>query len=346
MPEITFRVPTEEEEDRSRRFTVHKNYLSSLQLFLSVLYGSGDALYLGLLESQRELPSFIRINRRRINNERELRRLLNISWASELQLRLAEVGGDAFLRYSNAWAPVQAYYAVYMSIQAWLTTIGMSGLLDDHTRTLRTAVSHLVGRGLLPHPWNVTCRGLPEPGEREMAGIPAGVDANLHFEALANPDLDHFYPRLATMLATTRDLRLERLRKEWLRQMKRQRMPATEKRSMARRLHPTTVFDYLWRLRIRANYGDVSAFLMSGVDDSAHARFHGGLVTLASATCLLLQSLIVAQVGTRIYASAVDDFTEGGGVDLGDPSAFLRARRELLTSPDPRRRPSQLRAGW
>ena len=171
-------------------------------------------------------------------------------------------------------------------------------------------------------------------GERELAGVPVSDDANLHFEALADPDLYTFYPRLATMLATTRDLRLERLRKEWLRQKHRRRMPAAEKRSMAGRLHPTTVFDYLWRLRIRANYGDVSAFLMSGVDDQAHARFHEGLVTLASATCLLLESLIVAQVGTRIYASAVDEFTEGGGIDLGDPSTFLRARRDLLTSAD------------
>src|SRR5690349_5505145 len=100
--------------------------------------------------------------------------------------------------------------------------------------------------------------------------------------------------------------------------------------AMAGRLHGTSVFDYLWRLRIRANYGDVSAFLMSGVDDRSHVAFHQGLVALASSLCLLLQSLIVARVGPQAYADALDDFASGGGVDLGEPVTFLRTRRAVL----------------
>jgi len=171
MPIISLRLPTDEEEDRSRRFTVHKNYLRALEMFLQSQYASGWGLSFELLRAQRALPAFRRINRRIGFPESELRRLLSISWASELQLRLGAVGGEAFLRYSNAWAPVQAYYAVYMSIHAWLLTAGMGGLRDDHTRTLRTAVSHLVGRRLLPHPWTVTCLGCPELGERVITGF-------------------------------------------------------------------------------------------------------------------------------------------------------------------------------
>ena len=81
---------------------------------------------------------------------------------------------------------------------------------------------------------------------------------------------------------------------------------------------------------IRSNYGDVSAFLMSGVEDRSHRAFHDGLATLASTTCLLIQSLIVAQVGPQQYAAILDEFTEGGGVDLGDPVTFLRERRRVL----------------
>jgi hypothetical protein len=328
--DLVISFPTDE-EGRSRRFTVHRNYLTSVRLFLETIYGTDTILPLGLLRAQRQLPAFRRINRRSLSSEREFRRLLAISWASELQLRLAAVGGDAFLRYSNAWAPVQAYYAVYMSVQAWLVTVGMSGLLDDHTRTLRSTVSHLLRRRLLPHPWDVSCEGSPELRERVIKGLPSNADPDAHIELLANPTLADFYPRFAKMLETTRDLRLKRLRKEWLRRTNRTRMLQAEKREMAAQLHPTTLFDYLWRLRIRANYGDVSAFLMSGVDDAAHTRFHEGLVTVAGATCLLVQSLVVAQVGTHAYSSAADEFTQGGGVDLGDPAAFLRERKALLT---------------
>jgi hypothetical protein len=132
------------------------------------------------------------------------------------------------------------------------------------------------------------------------------------------------------MLETTRDQRLQRQRKEWLRQHNRKNMPAVEKRAAAARLHATTLFDYFWRLRIRANYGDVSAFLLSGVEDQGHAAFHSGLATLTSSTCLLLQSLVVAYVGPPAYPAALDEFTGGGGVDFGEPAAFLRERRDLL----------------
>jgi len=311
-------------------FAVHRNYLASLALSLDLLYGSDDALLDGLVRAQRQLPAFGRLGRRPLADGAELRRLLSIAWASELQLRLATHGGGAFLRYSNAWAPVQAYYAIYMSAHAWLLTMGMGGLVDDHTTTLRTIVRHGVDRGLLPHPWTVTCGGCPELGERRMAGIPDNVDATKHVEMLANPTVGDIYPRMAKMLETTRDLRLQRIRREWLRANKRQRMPATEKRRAGDRLHATTLFDYLWRLRIRANYGDVSAFLMSGVDERDHLTYFKGLLRLTESTCLLFESLIATRIGFPAYNEAVGEFLAGGGVDLGDPAQFLEQRRRAI----------------
>ncbi len=336
MPIIAIRFPTKDEEERSRRFTVHRNYLSSIELFLVALYGHGEEQTRNLVDAQRALPAFTRIQRR-TTDPTELRRLLAISWASETQLRLANLGGDAFLRYSNAWGPVQAYYAVYMSIHAWLLTVGMGGLIDDHTTTLRTVVALLVERNLLPHPFDVTCSGCPEYDQRQIDGTPANANINDHFENLAAPTIDDFYPRFAKMLETSRDLRLERSRKEWLKRKNRGKMMKAEMLVLADRLHSTSIFDYLWRLRIRSNYGDVSSFLMSGVEDRSHGAFHTGLVTLASSLCLLIQSLIVARLGPQPYADALDEFTSGGGIDLGDPVAFVRERRAILAPTIPER---------
>lgn len=336
---ITIRFHTKEEQELSRRFTVHRNYLGSIELLTGTLYGHGDDQALQLVDTQRALPAFARIQRRKPTaaDIADVRRLLAISWASETQLRLANFGGDSLVRYANAWTPIQAYYAVYMSIHAWLVTAGMGSLVDDHTSTLRTVSSLLVAPGVLPHPFQVTCAGCPELGQRQIGGTPADANVNDHFENLAGPTIGDFYPRLAKMLETTRDLRLARLRKEWLRQNSRQRMPNAAKLTVAGRLHPTSVFDYLWRLRIRANYGDVSAFLMSGVDDRSHGAFHSGLVSLASSLCLLIQSLIVQRIGPETYATALDDFASGGGIDLGDPVAFLRTRRAVLAPKVPKR---------
>jgi hypothetical protein len=327
---IVIRFQSDADGDRSRRFTVHYNYLESIDQFLGMAYGTGNKQPQQLIASQRSMPGYRRIRRRRPTSTVELRRLLSISWASEMQLRLADVGGEGFLRYSNAWAPVQAYYAVYMSIHAWLATIGMSGLVDDHTSTLRTAAAHLIDRGLLPHPFNMTCEGSPELGTRQINGAPAGAPVDDHFENLAAPRISDFYPRFAKMLDSTRDVRLDRLRRDWLKKNGRKRAPREIKLKQAERLHPTSVFDYLWRLRIRANYGDVSAFLMSGVGDRGHAGFHAGLVTLTSSLCLLVQSLVVAQVGPETYTEALDEFVQGGGINLGEPVAFLHVRREAI----------------
>jgi hypothetical protein len=335
LPEVfdlsSVHLPTKEEEQRSHRFTVHRNYLASIELFVGLLYGHGDDQVQGLVDAQRRLPAFGRIQRRKPPSAEiaEMRRLLAISWASEIQLRLANLGGEAFLRYANAWTPVQAYYAVYMSIHGCLVTAGMGGLVDDHTSTLRTVASHVVDR-LLPHPFEMTCTGCTLVNQRQLNGTPSGAKVDAHFENLANPSITDFYPRFAKMLETTRDNRLERGRKEWISRSTRKNMPKDAKLAMAGRLHPTSVFDYLWRLRIRANYGDVSAFLMSGVDDRSHGAFHSGLVSLCSSLCLLLQSLIVQRIGQHAYAEALDDFASGGGIDLGEPVAFLRTRRAVL----------------
>ncbi len=115
-------------------------------------------------------------------------------------------------------------------------------------------------------------------------------------------------------------------------------MKATEKRALAERLSPTTIFDYLWRLRVRSNYRDVSTFLMAGLEDSSHAAFHGGLLAITDATCLLIQSLIVAYVGPKAYADAVDEFVADGGIALGGPAAFLDERRAQLAPNVPPRR--------
>ena len=269
---IVVRFPSEEEQDRISPFTVHRHYLTNMEVMLDALYGAGEAQPQAMVAAQRTLPGFGRMQRRPLHGVAELRRLLCICWGSELQLRLGTVAGDAFLRYSNAWAPVQAYYAVYMSIHAWLVTIGMGGPIDDHTSTLRTVASHLVRRRLLPYPFLINCTGHPKLHERQVHGLPADTDPDLHIELLAAPNLADFHPRYAKMLDPTRNARLERGRREWLARNGRKRMPKAEQRAMASRLHPTSVFDYLWRLRIRSNYGDVSSFLLSGVEDRSHGR--------------------------------------------------------------------------
>jgi hypothetical protein len=58
MP-IAIRFPSPEEEERARRFQVHKQYLGALRDFLHDEYNTpGQIAPIGVLETQRDLRGF------------------------------------------------------------------------------------------------------------------------------------------------------------------------------------------------------------------------------------------------------------------------------------------------
>lgn len=303
---IEIRFPTDEENEAATRFTVHKNYVVALADFLRSLYGAD---YLPrLLEAQRSLPSFRRIQGGAAISETEVQRFLPIAWSSELQLRLGAAGSPRTLRYTNAWAPVHAYHAVYMAMQAGFGSNSMGKLVDDHTSSLRAIAAHISDRRLFPAPFGAACTGCPELREAGFIGFPADFDPATPIEVLSTPTPANFWPRYAKMLSTTRAKRLERNNDEWKRSKGRKNMYAKEKRRVAENLSPTTFFDYLWRLRVRSNYRDVTSFLTWNVDDASHAAFARALETVTEATCLLLESLFVRKGGKAVYDSLSGTF--------------------------------------
>ena len=310
---IVLHFPTAEEEERIKRFQVHRNYLLNIAMFLNDRHPEGVGP--GVLAEQRALPGFRRIQRRKVTAEADIRRFLNIAWASELQLRLPELGERGFLRYSNAWTPVHAYYAVYMSMQAWFASMGLK-LVNDHTSTLRTIANH-VQRGVFPVPWTVTADGCPQLHECGFAGLPDGIDATAHVELLENPYLETFWPRLCKMLETTRKIRLERNLTEWKAQNNRKAMRKDEKRRIASRLLPTTIFDFFWR--------DVETILLSPVSDEWQSDFWQSLTTVTDATCLLLQSLLVQQLGRKPFAATADEFLRRDAGAMAPSRSWLSA---------------------
>jgi hypothetical protein len=151
---IEINLPTPEEEELLRRFTVNRNYLQAVAGFISTKYGLQEKLYEGLRAAVAAMPAYQRIQRGTADQE-EVRRFLTLAWTSEIQLHLpAIMGNDPMLEFANTWAPVHAYYAVYGTLQAWFVANGMTGVADDHTATLRTVSKQIAQRGLFPEPWN------------------------------------------------------------------------------------------------------------------------------------------------------------------------------------------------
>lgn len=129
------------------------------------------------------------------------------------------------------------------------------------------------------------------------------------------------------MLETTRNRKLKPRYVEWCRQNGRKNTNKDEKRFIAGNLPPTTLFDFLWRLRVRSNYQDVEVFLMSGADSTGQRQFHDAICFVIEGTSLLLENLIIRRSGAKIYEQALDDFSKGGG---SVAQAVIDPRRKLF----------------
>ena len=325
MTSITISYPSPEEEERNRRFQVHKNYLGAINLYLAEEHGWDDGdRPSSLLESQQVLKGYQKIRRRSTDRPQDVRRFLMLSWVSEAQLRVHDSAEGTILPYANAWAPIHSYYAVYMASVALLAAQGHEEA-SNH-RAFLSATSQLISqRKLLPLPWSVSAAGCPDIGETEWSGLPVDADPTASVELLSNPISETFWPRFCKMLETTRKRRLRDRYRAWCKQNNRKITRKPEKRRIAANLPPTTLFDFFWRLRVRSNYQDVDTFLMSSVGEAWHRDFYESISAVTEATCLLFESLVIRCIGPEIYERAIEDFRSNGG-PLAEEIVGRRAR--------------------
>jgi hypothetical protein len=328
MPVITYNLPSAEEEELIRRFTVNRNYLRAISRFLSETYGRGGAMFGGLQTAAAANPRYHRIQRVSMPLQ-EVRRYLTLGWASEIQLGLpATLGNDSIVAYANAWAPVHAYYTAFGGLQAWFAANGLSGTANDHTATLKTIANMIEQRNLFPEPWNLLAIGCPMRGDRLHLNVPTGVDCTSHVEVLSiPPPHGHdptFWQRYGTWLRTTREARLVAREEKWKKDNNRPRIARDERTRIAANLAPTSLFDCLWRLRIKSNYGNIDPYLVTWISESDHVAFNRALRRVTAATMGLLELYIIRRIGRSDFESLAQEFVSNDSAGMTGPTLQRR----------------------
>lgn len=192
----------------------------------------------------------------------------------------------------------------------------MTGTVDDHTATLRSISSQIQQRKLFPPPWSLLCEGNPhvrggcsfihEPtagacsNKVEPLSIPVGLPG-AYSEA-------EFWGRFGMWLRTTREARLKKKEEDWKCKRRRQRIDPHVREEFARSLHETSLFDCLWRLRIRSNYRSVETYLVRYVSDQDAEAFHKALASITRATLLLLECYVARVIGAAAYEKIANEF--------------------------------------
>jgi hypothetical protein len=270
----------------------------------------------------------------------ELMACLRRAWATARLLEhthsLAE--DSEVIRLANSWGAVQAYYVLYGATQALLVAEGGTRP-QSHEPTKRRYVDLWTLRSLHIAPWTLAASA---PGARltDADGILGGPGRHLDFEL--HPWVawqgEQAWDIAAKALRGTRQLliddRLAKKRTEKLSARKKRwrhdqearaasgrkpapepktvRLTAAERDTVASGVRPVTIADYLYRLRIKANYEDVTVFSDGPASDREATEVSADLVALASATLLVHELRIAAIIGAGELVKAMDAVLPGG----------------------------------
>lgn len=287
-------------EDSHRRFTTYKNYLLSFNYLLNLLYSDYKSIFANL--------KIIR-PKSKIDSARVRSLLLN-SWNSELLLNLPLLFKEDFLKFSNHWSPVQSYYSIYLSLRALIVAKNMNAR-GDHATTLQIISSNFIqGEKIIPFPWDVLldCSN--------FYGI-KGKSIISSINPLENPfyfrnNLNKLQDSICLFIKTTRERIIKVKCQEWkesnpLKNKPRKRLAPGIKNLISKSTRPTSIFDCLYRLRIRSNYQDADIFILgSSVPETRY--YFQALCNITDKTLFVLEKYLCDCLGKKTMDAIVGEY--------------------------------------
>ncbi len=310
MPIVTInlssiRIPTGSDEEMT--FHTFRGYLEAVCVWATALHPHPDGMVAGVAQSVKSKPWRSDPPRTKVLSARAGEVLRN-AWATEVLLNAPRtLGGGDLVSFANLWAPVQAYYAVFNAITA-LTHVVTPNPPLTHAKLLTWAATAAAGtRTPFVVPWTARVGGPPSAWTYQDFG-PDPLDLKISnlkaVTAATAPSL------LAMALRTTRRDQIADSRDGWIRAQpptksgtKRKTLATAALTANATKMRPTTLFDLLWRLRIRSNYKEGDAFLSGALSAEDAADFHAALCDIVAATLVTVEIYLAHHTGAANLAA-------------------------------------------
>jgi len=309
-------IELDQQPEESFSFRTYKNYLQSLSGFVTERYGSSPGCFSRLKAQCTQQGIFSGVQATTVNSQtkEDIKKLLFNAWNTELVLALPAAISPDFIKYANHWSPVQAYYAVYLSLQAYFRSCGLQAPPRDHTASLNTISARVCEQNVFPPFWSVCCEGEPSLADAQYRHIPGGIVVK-EINPLTTPTPEDVWDWYAMLLRTTRERQLRKRLKESGKQFPtkkgkpRKHFTPEQKRVILAGLRPTTVFDFLYRLRIRSNYEDADTFILGTMGQTDAREFNEALRLVTASTLYLLELHIAMRLGVQEIGQFIEDFT-------------------------------------
>ncbi|MEV7163225.1 hypothetical protein AB0N60_14115 [Streptomyces microflavus] len=351
MARIVFTPPPVDSE-QTRSFRTHASYIRAFHE-LALGDSRGEDAVASLHDSA--APALFRadVPSRSCNREQVLA-CLRRAWATArlLEHTHALAGDSEIIRLANSWGAVQSYYVLYGAAQALIVAEG-GERPQMHEPTKRRYVDLWTTRSLQIAPWALAAAA---PGTRlaDADGILGGPKRALDFDL--HPWVawqgEQAWDIAAKALRSTRQLlvedRLAKRRREKLNAKKKQwhlneearaatgrkpepepksvRLTTAERDTVTSGIRPAPMPDYLYRLRIKANYEDVTVFSNGPASDHEATELSADLVAVTSATLLVHELRIAAIIGVDDLVKAMDLVLQHSS---GESAGGMAHRRDL-----------------
>lgn len=255
----------------------------------------------------RDVKYFNQIKPGRETDSDALRRLLYNAWSTEYALRSITGHGDVeFLRYALHWAFPQAFYSVFLSMQAYFSTLGLT---DNNFDKLSREFGKMVANGAYPRAISFYADGhygnFHLHRMRPVKFKPGLFPPAHHAEAEA---------QIGQFLFTTRKQKAINIRarvqanpQQALRSAKTgnilQKFGKAEWEQITWRMGNTSIMDLLGRLRLSANHHEIERFVHAQID---FQLFHEALCGIVYYLNFVHEGYIAKAIGFKNYQQLVE----------------------------------------
>lgn len=336
--------------DPSGSFKTHAGYLHALAYLCGyTMFKRDPAVATALAARIKAEPSYASTTRRPGFDRDQVKRSLDAAWGSELLLAVTGAYAPDELRgVSNTWVAIQTYYACYHATQALVVAKGQPRP-TSHPKTQKLFVDAWVTppRNLMPWSLGATAAG--------YANLPSGHVVDEHIHPWVALDASSAIDVACKALRTTREdfiveeKKRERqkkqaaLRKAWqakeadrlAKGRKPRKVPPfplprltpAEHTNVESRTRAYGVLDYLYRLRIKAQYEDSTLFSEGPEEAIDSLLAYQRLEQIVRSTLLLHELFIERIIGRNVFERFVDDWI---GRQASTPVNPLAARRSLI----------------
>ena len=338
--------------DPADRFRAHKHYVQALALVGGKRLLKANETALAKLARRANTAGALTDRPPTAIGFGQVHKSLRNAWSTEILLGLPGTWAedeDEFVRIANSWGVVQAYYVGYHMTQAlWVAKGNVRP--QNHPKTQQLYAALWVDRPLEVPPWTFgVCDGgwknLPVGVRIDSAVHPwtncsSATAWSLAAQALRKPRAD----AVEKAMAAKRDEGMRARKRAWEAEearrradgraarvvptFRRPRLTTAEKAAVNGRVRTYTFLDYLYRLRVGANYDDAAIYTDGPENDADSFLLHLRMTFLVSGLALLTEMRVRELVGpTRFYRWA-DNF-----IASSIPTAHslgLKERRVLL----------------